>query len=112
LGGQEHYVFLPEKDNRQVAQQIIRRQFNYVLERADLRKNALGELRTIYSLRHTAIMFRLLLGDIDLLTLARNCRTSVEMIDRFYAKSLTAEMNLDRLHNTRKPSRRVHDTIA
>lgn len=35
---------------------------------------------------HTAITFRLLNGgDLDLITLARNCRTSVEMIDRFYA---------------------------
>ena len=38
-------------------------------------------------------------GDaIDLLTLARNARTSVEMIDRFYAKHLTAEMNVEQLH--------------
>ena len=35
--------------------------------------------------------------NIDLLTLARNCCTSVEMIQRFYASHLTAEMNLDKL---------------
>ena len=35
--------------------------------------------------------------NIDLLTLARNCRTSVEMIQRFYASHLTAEMNVDKL---------------
>jgi ribosomal protein L31E len=37
----------------------------------------------------------------DLLTLARNARTSVDMIDRFYAKHLTAEMNVDILHSKR-----------
>jgi ribosomal protein L31E len=40
-------------------------------------------------------MLRLINGrGINLLSLARNARTSVEMIDRFYAKHLTAEMNV------------------
>ena len=40
-------------------------------------------------------MMRLINGrGINLLSLARNARTSVEMIDRFYAKHLTAEMNV------------------
>jgi hypothetical protein len=38
---------------------------------------------------------------IDLLTLARNARTSVEMIERFYASNLTAEMNIDLLQGKR-----------
>ena len=47
-------------------------------------------------------MFRLLQGDnIDLLKLARNARTSVEMIDRFYAKHLTAEMNVQQFQSMR-----------
>jgi hypothetical protein len=46
-------------------------------------------------------MERLTRGDqIDLLTLARNCRTSVEMIDRFYARHLTAEMNVAKIQST------------
>ena len=36
-----------------------------------------------------------------LLTLARNARTSVEMIDRFYAKHLLAEMNIEKLQSHR-----------
>jgi hypothetical protein len=40
-------------------------------------------------------------GRIDLLTLARNARTSVEMIERFYASNLNAEMNIDLLHRRR-----------
>jgi len=61
-----------------------------------------GEKRSLYSLRHTAITFRLLYGKgIDLLTLARNARTSVEMIERFYSSNLTAEMNIDMLQSKR-----------
>lgn len=37
-----------------------------------------GEERALYSLRHTAIMYRLMFGDsINTLALARNARTSV-----------------------------------
>jgi hypothetical protein len=53
-------------------------------------------------LRHTAITYRLLYGKgIDLLTLARNARTSVEMIERFYASQLTPEMNIGLLQSRR-----------
>jgi hypothetical protein len=38
---------------------------------------------------------------IDLLTLARNARTNVQMIERFYASNLTAEMNIDLLQGKR-----------
>jgi len=80
----------------------MRRQFDAALEKADLKNAASGAPRTLYSLRHTAIMFRLTLGDqIDLLTLARNARTSVEMIERFYAKPLQAEMNVGKLQSMR-----------
>jgi integrase len=54
-------------------------------------------------LRHTAITFRLIYGgNIDLLTLARNARTSVEMIEKFYASTLSAEMNISLLHSKRR----------
>jgi hypothetical protein len=100
------FVFLPDRANRSYAKEIVRRQFTTVLTHLNLKETAKGEERTLYSLRHTAITFRLLNSDnLDLLTLARNCRTSVEMIDRFYASSLTAEMNRDRLHSFRRPTR-------
>jgi hypothetical protein len=48
-------------------------------------------------------MFRLTKGDkIDSLTLAKNARTSVEMLERFYAKHLTPEMNVDKLQSMKK----------
>jgi phosphopantetheinyl transferase (holo-ACP synthase) len=45
-------------------------------------------------------MFRMINGyGIDLITIARSARTSVEMIDRFYTKHLTAEMNIAQLQS-------------
>jgi hypothetical protein len=42
-------------------------------------------------------------SSIDTLTLARNARTSPEMIDRFYAAPLQGEMNIDKLQGKRNP---------
>jgi hypothetical protein len=47
-------------------------------------------------------MFRLLYGQgIDMLTLARNARTSVQMIERFYASTLDGEMNVSMIQSRR-----------
>jgi site-specific recombinase XerC len=87
------FVFLPHIENRDRARDQMRRFFNYVVREAKLKTTHTGEERTIHSLRHTAIAFRLLKGqDVDLLFLARNCRTSVDMIDRFYCRHLSALM--------------------
>lgn len=95
----EAYVFFPEYESRDYAMQTMNRQFNHVLKLAKLKDSPNGTKRIIYSLRHTCIMNTLLRSKkIDLLTLARNARTSVDMIDRFYASQLTAEMNIDQFH--------------
>jgi hypothetical protein len=39
-------------------------------------------------------------GHRHVITLVRNARTSVEMIEKFYASNLTAEMNIDLLQGT------------
>ena len=97
-GKEEDFVFFPKLTNRGYAMQTMCRQFNEALARSELKREPGEQPRTLYSLRHTCVMNRLLNGqNIDLLTLARNCRTSVEMIEKFYASHLTAEMNLDKL---------------
>ncbi len=106
--GKQHddeYVFLPQyKTNRGYALKQLQRQFEILMVDTKLGKGAAGEERTLYSLRHTAIMYRLLFGDgINTLLLARNARTSVEMIDRFYAKPLSGEMNIEALQARRRP---------
>lgn len=102
LAEADHYVFMPEFENRNTALRRLQQQFNYLLDDLRFKTGPRGEERTIYSLRHTCIMHRLLEGDnIDLLTLARNARTTVEMIERFYANQLTGEMNIDSLQSVR-----------
>lgn len=102
FGRPNDYLFLPEASDRQGAIQLISNHFRKILINSGLSIGQEGQTRTLYSLRHTAITFRLLYGrGIDLLTLARNARTSVEMIERFYSSNLTAEMNIEMLQSKR-----------
>lgn len=110
LAEPDDFVFMPQYPNRDTALRELEHQFNYLLADLGFKTGPQGEARTIYSLRHTSIMFRLLEGDkIDLLTLARNARTSVEMIERFYASKLTGEQNIDMIQSDRrKPKVKAH----
>lgn len=102
LDKEDDYLFLPKIKNRSSAIKILSVNFNKCMTYAGIRKNQLDQNRTLYSLRHTSIMFRLLYGNsIDLLTLARNARTSVEMIEKFYARNLNAEMNIGLIQSKR-----------
>ena len=58
--------------------------FNQILVELGLKFDREGRPRTLYSLRHTYICFRLMEGA-DIYMLAKNCRTSVEMIEKYYA---------------------------
>ncbi len=102
-GRPDDYLFLPSMQDRKWLLVAYGWQFMYLQSLAGIAGNAAnGQTRTINSLRHTAMTFRLLhVGKIDLLTLARNARTSVEMIELFYASNLTAEMNIDLLQGKR-----------
>lgn len=60
------------------------RLFNTVLEEEGLKFTRDGKRRTAYSLRHTYISLRLMEGA-DIYQVAKNCRTSVEMIEKYYA---------------------------
>jgi len=57
--------------------------FKTILTEEGLRFDRDGQLRTIYSLRHTYICLRLMEGA-DIYQIAKNCRTSVEMIEKQY----------------------------
>jgi integrase len=57
---------------------------NAILGELKLKLDRDGNVRTSYSLRHTYICFRLMEGA-DIYQIAKNCRTSVEMIEKFYA---------------------------
>ena len=106
LAGPEDYVFMPEfgAKQRDRALKLLQHQFDALLDLLGIKMSPQGEPRTIYSLRHSSIMFRLLYGaSIDTLKLARNARTSPEMIDRFYAAPLMGEMAIHELQAKRRP---------
>ena len=102
-GRPDDYVFLPAETDRTYALAVLGFWFKWVMREAGVATlDALGRERTLYCLRHTSIMFRLLYGEgIDMLTLARNARTSVQMIERFYASALDGEMNVAMLQSRR-----------
>lgn len=98
----DDYLFLPEVANREHALALLGFFFQWTLRETGLGRGPQGQTRTLYCLRHTAITLRLLYGQgIDMLTLARNARTSVNMIERFYASSLSGEMNVGLLQSRR-----------
>ncbi|MBU1375453.1 MAG: site-specific integrase [Alphaproteobacteria bacterium] len=66
---------------------VQRELMNAILNEVGLKQDREGNARTAYSLRHTYICFRLMEGA-DIYQLAKNCRTSVEMIEKFYAAHL------------------------
>jgi integrase len=78
--------------------------FRQLLEAADLYEDGQGFTRNMKSLRATAISFRVLQPNPNLLMIARNAGTSLAMIDTFYAKRLSAEMGKGELGKSVMPS--------
>jgi integrase len=66
--------------------------FNAILREAGLKTDRDGNKRTAYSLRHTYICLRLMEGA-DIYQIAKNCRTSVEMIEKFYATHIKTALD-------------------
>lgn len=103
LAGPDDYLFLPQIKDRNYAHWVLSFHFNWVLAETGLKRGPHGQPRSLYSLRHSAITFRLLYGQgIDLLTLARNARTSVDVINKHYASTVTGEQNIGLLQSRRR----------
>ncbi len=77
------------------------RLFNGILARAKLKRDRDEKPRTAYSLRHTYICMRLMEGA-DIYQIAKNCRTSVEMIEKFYAAHIKSTLDAASI-NVRRP---------
>lgn len=95
--GPDDYLFLPQYRNRETAGKIIQRQFKMAMELAGVEDDRFTGLKhTIYSLRHTAICMRFIhsQGDINIFNLAKNAGTSVDQIERFYARHLPLSREL------------------
>jgi integrase len=78
---------------------------NTVLDELELKFDREGNRRTAYSLRHTYICMRLMEGA-DIYQIAKNCRTSVEMIEKFYAAHIKNTLDASAI-NVRKARSRA-----
>jgi integrase len=83
-----------------VFRKFDRDMFNTILAEEGLKFDRDGQRRTAYSLRHTYISMRLMEGA-NIYQVANNCRTSVEMIEQFYAAHIkdrldAAAINVER----------------
>ena len=70
--------------------------FKKLMLDSGLAKSQDGQMRTLYSLRHTYATLELLENKTDIHTLANQMGNSAAMIERHYSK-LTATMAADRL---------------
>lgn len=81
--------------------------FNNILAEENLKHDRDGNPRTAYSLRHTYICLRLMEGA-DIYQIAKNCRTSVEMIEKYYASHIKTSLDASAINRRRlKPGTQV-----
>jgi integrase len=78
---------LRARGKAQVVVLPFRELMNAVLDELGMKYDRDGQIRSAYSLRHTYICMRLMEGA-DIYQIAKNCRTSVEMIEKFYASHI------------------------
>jgi len=78
--------------------------FKTILDEERLRIDRKGQPRTAYSLRHTYICLRLMEGA-DIYQIAKNCRTSVEMIEKYYASHIKTSLDAVAI-NVMRPKKR------
>ncbi len=83
--------------------------FNRLLKRIGLKYDRDGKPRSFYSLRHYYICHRLIEGGASY-EIAKNCRTSVEMVEKNYAVHIANHINA-RDVNTRRLRRKGTSTI-
>tara|TARA_B100000787_G_C16161049_1_gene281416 strand:+ start:139 stop:1320 length:1182 start_codon:yes stop_codon:yes gene_type:complete len=93
------YLFFSGYLNRSTAIRNVNRQFNYILDRCNLKEMSAGESRSVYALRHYSLQTRLTKskGKVNIFSLAKNAGTSVEQLERFYLKNI--ELNNELIEN-------------
>src|SRR5262249_7784414 len=82
-----------------------REMFNAVLDELDLKTDREGLPRTAYSLRHTYICMRLTNGA-DPYQVANNCRTSVDMINKYYGTHVKNRIDTTLVNVRKRKSRK------
>ena len=84
--------------------------FNRILNAKNLKFDRDGKPHTFYSLRHYYICQRLMEGA-DVYQLAKNCRTSVEMIQKHYAVHIANMLDAAAI-NVKRPRRRAPTSLT
>jgi len=91
----DKFLLMEKYENRRTAVQIAGLIFKHIVRTAELEHDALGQPRSMYSLRHFAIQERLRSssGRVNIYWLAQNAGTSVDQLERFYLRfmDLSAE---------------------
>lgn len=92
----DDYVFLPHYPNRATARNIIGRQFQALLKRANIQHSDHATPHSLYSIRHTALCMRLVKskGEVNIYNLAKSAGTSTEQLERFYLRNLPPSAEL------------------
>lgn len=85
--------------------------FNRILAKARLKADRDGKPRTAYSLRHTYICLRLMEGA-DIYQIAKNCRTSVEMIEKHYAAHIKNTLDAAAINVMRPKAAKAAEKVA
>ncbi len=104
-------VELPEPTDKVFPQGGQLKLFNRILAKAKLKADRDGKPRTAYSLRHTYICLRLMEGA-DIYQIAKNCRTSVEMIEKHYAAHIKNTLDAAAINVMRPKAAKAAEKMA
>ena len=85
--------------------------FGTILDEQNLKLDREGQRPTFYSLRHTYICMRLMEGA-DVYQVAKNCRTSIEMIEKYYASHIKNMVDASVINVRRPRGKRVVERKA
>jgi integrase len=101
------FIRLRKRNNPKPADRLFpkshRQLLNNILHELGLKCDRDGNRRSAYSLRHTYICLRLMEGA-DIYQIAKNCRTSVEMIQKHYAAHIKNTLNAAEINKRRSKS--------
>jgi integrase len=84
--------------------------FNIILDEEGLKFDRESQRRTAYSLRHTCICLRQMEGA-DIYQIAKNCRTSVEMIEKYYASHIKTRLDAAAINKMRPKAKKKPKAI-
>ena len=91
--GKNDYLFFNDIQDRAYVGDRVSKMFKHLVKTAGLETDAYGQSHTTYSLRHSSLCFQILkTGGNDLFGLAKNARTSVLMLEKFYLTHLSPQM--------------------